>query len=77
MSETLLIIWGSLSLIVSPLMFFYSLESIWGIFGEKAWWWKNKGCIGYKALDICFFIIPLMIGLHWLIIAIWFPNFYK
>lgn len=77
MKDFLLIVWVSVSLIVSPIMFLHSLESIFGIFGEKASWWKSKGHKGDRTFDVSFFIIPLMIALHWLIVAIWFPNLYK
>lgn len=73
----LLTMWVSLSLIVSPIMLIHALGNIWGILGEQAWWWRRKGYKRDKACDMVFLIIPLLVGLHWLIVAIWFPNLYK
>lgn len=74
----LLILYAVFSIIICPLMLLSGIDNMFGILGGKAWWWNGKQANGEnRIIDIIFIIIPIFVGMHWLIVAIWAPNLYK
>lgn len=72
--EAILVIFVFFSLICCPLMFYSSVNNIWI---NRAWWWNQKEGKDARTIDRIFLIIPLLVGLHWSIVGIYFPTLYK
>lgn len=70
-------LFGIFSIVACPVLFLHGIGNVFGWLSDKAYWWNLKGCYTDKAIDLIFIIVPSIVGLHWLIVAIWFPNLYK
>jgi hypothetical protein len=75
--EILLVAFALVSLFGAPLLFFDFLSGCFTGKDRRFWWFKEPGVTIMKTWTIIEVVLPILIAIHWIIVAIYFPNIYK